>query len=996
MIARTRTVALFFVVAFSLASSSARAQALLNEWGGTGSGNGQFRRPAGIAVDHGGHLLVVDQMNRRVQKLDASSGAFVAAITGHWTTALPFGVAVDSSDNVYVVSDDAHVRKFASNGTLMTTWGTLGDGPGQFRKPSGIAVDAADVVYVADRVNGTIQRFTAAGAHLSTITYAPWGWPIGIEGVAVDSSGKVYAADRRAGVVFSGGAIFDPEFESDLMSTMGLSIVAVAPGAGESVYVSEYWSSIIRKYSLAGDPVVRWFRAGSEMIGRVGGIAVDPSGNVYATDAEKNKIYKFSGTCGDTVCDVLENSGNCPIDCVDTCGNGYNSGEIDPLYTLEACDDGPLNGTPGYCNATCDGWEGFGWNGICDGAETLANFPEDCLDTDSDGVSDFMDACPLPGSCPFPDDSVVSVFPSGVIVQASEDMSVSGRVRIGHEVSLLFTSETFVTAQSIDDTLGSLPSSAFYSSSVIGPVVAFSIYPDQPIRLPGVVVCLKTDDLSVTHPEVNCGNLFLGLDAAGMGQYDLVMGNVCNDAGGGAFEVCGNTIDLSKMALLYGEPISGVQYGTPSIIDDWTLASPSGDVTVEIPAGAPATQAGIQASPGPGNVAIDVNGTSVPTLLSYNLLPHGMTFNTPVTVTINVGQDPTGLDVFYSADGNPPWYAASDPLSGIVPGSIVRDVGAQTVSFQTMHFSRYAFGGTGAGGQEVYCYPDCATFGTWAFEDLWPEGGDYDMNDLVMSYRVKYSGTSSGMTEMELVARAVARGSGSVHSGFAVELPVPVGNIASQELTRDVGTGSCLAEAGYAVESSNAGDKATFILFNDSASVLPSSTCAFYNTRNDCGEGEGREFYLKVTFASPVDIAVLDEGPSPFIFRKGVRGHEVHLPGYPPTVEGDENLFASCAPGTPVCDATNLSAVEESERNYYMSSGHLPWALDIPGEWVWPQEKIALLNVYPDFADWAESGGTAKKDWFVDGAGMTGPNTGLEWTNSSSGHTVTMAASCSP
>ena len=72
----------------------------------------------------------------------------------------PSGMAVDASGIVYV-ADRANYRiqKFDSIGTFVTKWGTPGTGDGQFTKPYAVAVDASGNVYVADTANHRIQKF---------------------------------------------------------------------------------------------------------------------------------------------------------------------------------------------------------------------------------------------------------------------------------------------------------------------------------------------------------------------------------------------------------------------------------------------------------------------------------------------------------------------------------------------------------------------------------------------------------------------------------------------------------------------------------------------------------------------------------------------------------------------------------------------------------------------------------------------------------------------
>ena len=79
---------------------------------------------------------------------------------------LPFGVAVDSSDNVYVADLDNHrIRKITPAGVVSTLAGTGTEGfadgtatTAQFNYPSGVAVDSSGNVYVGDSVNQLIRK----------------------------------------------------------------------------------------------------------------------------------------------------------------------------------------------------------------------------------------------------------------------------------------------------------------------------------------------------------------------------------------------------------------------------------------------------------------------------------------------------------------------------------------------------------------------------------------------------------------------------------------------------------------------------------------------------------------------------------------------------------------------------------------------------------------------------------------------------------------------
>jgi hypothetical protein len=107
--------------------------------------------------------------------------------TGNGQFEYPYGVAVDSSGSVFVVDrGNDRVQKFSSAGTFIKTWGTKGTGIGQFKGPLALSIDSSGNVFVTDTSNNRVQEFTNRGEFIRT-----WGtsYPYG---VAVDSSGSVF------------------------------------------------------------------------------------------------------------------------------------------------------------------------------------------------------------------------------------------------------------------------------------------------------------------------------------------------------------------------------------------------------------------------------------------------------------------------------------------------------------------------------------------------------------------------------------------------------------------------------------------------------------------------------------------------------------------------------------------------------------------------------------------------------------------------------------
>ncbi len=210
------------ISAAGVVSTLAGSPGLRGRTDGTGA-QARFGEPYGVAVDRAGNVYVADTGNSNIRKI--TSAGVVSTLAGSGTPGLvdgiglaaqflvPFDLAVDADGNVYVCDHGSHaVRKITPAGVVTTLAGGAGpgrdDGTGRaarFQFPSGIAVDAAGTVYLADTDNQALRQISPAGVVTTLAGGQGVGWVNGIgaaakffnpKDVAVDAAGQLVVADR--------------------------------------------------------------------------------------------------------------------------------------------------------------------------------------------------------------------------------------------------------------------------------------------------------------------------------------------------------------------------------------------------------------------------------------------------------------------------------------------------------------------------------------------------------------------------------------------------------------------------------------------------------------------------------------------------------------------------------------------------------------------------------------------------------------------------------
>lgn len=210
----------------------------------------------------------------------------------------PTGITVDAAGNVYVAEGNGNrVQKFNNSGTFILKFGTGGAANGGLVSPSGVAVDSLGNIYVSDSSEDTnrVSKYNASGAFLNTVgsgLLAPGG-------VAVDSADNIYILDsnnHRVRKYDSTGAHLLDWGNNGAGDGQFQGPQGIALDASNNVYVADTGNNRIQKFNSSGGFIAKWGTAGTSdgQFTSPTGVTADPSGNVYVTDQGNNRIERFN------------------------------------------------------------------------------------------------------------------------------------------------------------------------------------------------------------------------------------------------------------------------------------------------------------------------------------------------------------------------------------------------------------------------------------------------------------------------------------------------------------------------------------------------------------------------------------------------------------------------------------------------------------------------------------------------------------------------------
>jgi hypothetical protein len=140
-------------------------------------GKGLYKIPHAIRLDREGNVWTVDAASSIVTKFSPKGDKLLQINVGgqpetaqssfRGTTDIAFG----PKGRIFISDGYANARivEYKPDGRKLREWGSAGTGPGQFHLPHSIVIDENNILYVADRENGRIERFDLEGKYLGEI-----------------------------------------------------------------------------------------------------------------------------------------------------------------------------------------------------------------------------------------------------------------------------------------------------------------------------------------------------------------------------------------------------------------------------------------------------------------------------------------------------------------------------------------------------------------------------------------------------------------------------------------------------------------------------------------------------------------------------------------------------------------------------------------------------------------------------------------------------------
>lgn len=272
-------------------------------FGRTGMGPLEFNYPRAAALSADGRLYVVDKAGR-IQALTQAGDFLRTWRMPEIDAGKPTGLGTAPDGTVYAADTHyARVMIFTPDGQHLGQFGTFGEGPGQFRLPTDVAIDPAGFIYVSEYGgNDRISKFSPQGEYLFSFgdREAGEGSLERPQGLLIGPDHTLWVADScnhrichfDTGGRFLGAFGRPGQAVGELWFPYGLDLLSDG-----TLAVCEYGNNRVQRFDPAGRSLGIWGAAGRRpgQLAYPWALAVGEDDRIFVIDSGNNRVQVIAG-----------------------------------------------------------------------------------------------------------------------------------------------------------------------------------------------------------------------------------------------------------------------------------------------------------------------------------------------------------------------------------------------------------------------------------------------------------------------------------------------------------------------------------------------------------------------------------------------------------------------------------------------------------------------------------------------------------------------------
>ena len=257
--------------------------------GTSGTANGEFNSPCGIAIDSTGNIFVADTENNRIQEFN-SSGNYVATYTpsSESNSFTPFAISINSQDG-YAVADQGNSVILIFSDTGYQSELSNDNGMQEIQYPAGLSYDGSNNLYVSN--DGFIAEYTnqttSYSSSIQRVTNPG--------GVAIDPFGNIWVTDTLNSALVkldSSGTLQDTYGSQGTGQAQFTSPQGIAIDNAGNIVVADTGNNRIQIFSSEGTFINSFgsFGNGNDQFNYPIGVAINKSGQILVADVANNRV----------------------------------------------------------------------------------------------------------------------------------------------------------------------------------------------------------------------------------------------------------------------------------------------------------------------------------------------------------------------------------------------------------------------------------------------------------------------------------------------------------------------------------------------------------------------------------------------------------------------------------------------------------------------------------------------------------------------------------